>query len=49
MNSPGGGLVVVILAGTYAEASMQDDTILTEDNFDITTEDGRELLTETAN
>lgn len=49
MNTYGGALVTVILAGTYAEATMQDDTIITEDGFDLLTEDGHELLTETAN
>ena len=48
MNSFGGGLIVVLLAGLYAEAAAQDDTILTENNLDLLAEDGRELLTEDA-
>lgn len=44
----GSGYVPIILYSTYqGEIVAQQHTILTENNFDITTESSQELLTET--
>ena len=44
-----GGLIIVLLSGTNAQAPINDDTLLTEDGLDLLTEDSREILVETAN
>lgn len=47
MNWYGGGLVCIINYSYMGETALQDDTILTENNFDIMTEASQELLRET--
>jgi hypothetical protein len=48
MNWWGSGFVpIIIYSTTSGEIVVQANTILTENNFDITTEAAQELLTET--
>ena len=48
MNWWGSGFIPIIIYASIAEASQQDDTLITENGFDILTESGQELLVETA-
>lgn len=43
----GGGLITIIIYGGFHEGTLQDNTIITENNFDILTENSLDLLTET--
>jgi len=44
----GSGFITIINYSSIAEASQQDDTLITESGLDILTEAGQELLVETA-
>lgn len=48
MNVLGGGLINIIIYAMMGEIAAQDDTILTENNFDLLTESGLDLLRESA-
>lgn len=48
MNVLGSGFIPVIIYGLMGEPAAQDDTILTENNFDLMTEGSQELLRESA-
>lgn len=42
----GSGFITQIIYASFGEATGQDNTLITENNFDLLTEDGRELLVE---
>lgn len=47
MNWYGSGYLLILNYANYAEASNQNDTLITENGFDLLTEDGKEILVET--
>lgn len=48
MNVLGSGFITILIYAFMGEIVAQDDTILTENNFDILTEASQELLRESA-
>jgi hypothetical protein len=46
MNWVGGGFITIILYALGQQSEEQDNSLLTEDNFDILTEAGDNILTE---
>jgi hypothetical protein len=46
MHWPGSGFITIINYGLYSEAVEEENTILTENNFDLLTEDGDPVLVE---
>jgi hypothetical protein len=46
MNQFGSGFIPILIYGSFSESAEQDDTLITEDNFDILTESGDDLLRE---
>ena len=48
MGNWGSGFITIINYSSIAEAALEDDTLITENGFNILTESGMELLVETA-
>jgi hypothetical protein len=46
MNWYGGGFLNVLCYSIFAIAIAENNTLLTENNFDILTEDGQDILVE---
>ena len=46
MNVLGSGFIPILIYSSFSEAVAQDDTILTENNFDLLTEASQEILRE---